>query len=238
MKRLMATLGMALLASSAFAKSDKADVVERFGDAAGVFRDIMAAPDKGIPQDLLRGAYCLGIIPGAKRGGFIVGAKYGKGVLMCRTGANRTWSGPSTVRIEGGSFGALIGVSETDIVFMVLNETGAEKLMGNKFTLGVDAAAAAGPVGREGQAKTDVQLRAQILSWSRSRGLFAGVSLDGATLRPDNDDNTAVYGKPVSHRDILMSRVPPPASAKVLYDAIGPYTTGAPRVQPTTTSSR
>jgi lipid-binding SYLF domain-containing protein len=197
------------------------EAVERIGRATEVFNEIMAAPDKGIPTDLLEGAKCIGIIPGMKKGGFIVGANYGKGVVVCRTATG--WSGPSTVRIEGGSIGAQIGGGEVDVVLAVMNDEGARKLMREEFTLGADAGVMAGPVGRTAEAKTNPTMSAGILSWSRSRGLFAGVSLNGATLRDDKKDNEAIYGKAVRHEDILTGKVPAPAAAQPLYNALNKY---------------
>lgn len=164
-------------------------VDKRIRESATVLSEIMNAGDRGIPDDLLHKAQCVGIIPNLKRAGFIVGAKYGKGVLTCRTRDGAGWSGPSTVRIEGGSIGLQIGLGETDVIFAVMNRGGEEKLMADKFTVGGDASAMAGPVGRSTTAQTDAMMNAEILSWSRSRGVFAGVSLEGATLRPDHDDN-------------------------------------------------
>jgi lipid-binding SYLF domain-containing protein len=201
------------------------EAVPRIKEAAAVFEEIMSAPDKGIPVDLIEKAHCLAIIPGVKKGGFIVGAQYGKGIMTCRTGTG--WSGPSTIRLEGGSFGAQIGAGETDVVLVVLNERGAQKLMNSEFTLGADAGVMAGPVGRDAAAKTDAYMRAEILSYSRARGLFAGITLNGSTLRSDDKDNAALYGSPVTHRDILTGKVAPPATAKPLYDAFAKYAPAA-----------
>jgi len=193
---------------------------KRMHESALVLSEIMNAGDKAIPDDLLHKAQCVGIVPNLKRAGFIVGAKYGKGVLTCRVHEGTGWSAPSTIRIEGGSIGFQIGAGETDVVFVVMNRGGEEKLMADKFTVGGDATAMAGPVGRSTTADTDVMMKAEILSWSRSRGVFAGVSLSGATLRPDNDDNAKVYGRPASQREILEGRVPPPPAATQLYDEL------------------
>ena len=193
----------------------------------------MAAPDKGIPQDQFDRAKCVAIIPSVKRIGFVVGAKYGKGVMTCRD-AKYGWTGPSTVRVEGGNFGAQIGAGETDLVLMVMNERGAEKLMKSEFTFGGDAAAMAGPVGRAAEAKTDAYMSAEILSYSRSRGAFAGIALEGTTLRADKDDNAKIYGNAVDHRDILMGKVAPPESAKPLYTALH----GVPKDTDSSTGTR
>ena len=212
-------LGMATLAALPLFATHEA--VERIGRATEVFNEIMATPDKGIPTDLLERAKCIAIIPGMKKAGFIVGAKYGKGVMVCRT-ANG-WSGSSTVRIEGGSVGAQIGGGEVDLVLAVTNEEGARKLMRDEFTLGADAGVMAGPVGRSAQAGTDAKMTAGILAWSRSRGLFAGIALDGATLRSDDKDNQTIYGEKTRHEDILTGKVAAPAAAQPLHAALNRY---------------
>jgi SH3 domain-containing YSC84-like protein 1 len=193
----------------------RTETMDRMSDAASVFQEIMNAPDHGIPQDILNKAQCVGIIPGVKKAGFIFGAKYGKGIMVCRT--NTGWSAPSTVIVEGGSFGFQIGAGETDVVLVVQNRDGERKIMQDKFTFGASAGAMAGPVGRTAAAETDAQLHAEILSYSRSRGLFAGVDLSGSTLRPDREDNRAVYGPGVSQRAILTGQVARPAAADRLY---------------------
>lgn len=200
----------------------KPERVVRIEEAAKVFREIMSAPDKGIPQDLMDQAKCIAIIPGLKKAGFIVGGNYGKGVMTCRVASTKKWSGPSTVKVEGGSIGAQLGGGEVDVVLMVLNERGAERLMRNEFTIGGEMGAMAGPIGRTASAKTDATLTSGILSYSRARGLFAGIALNGSTLRADKEDNAAIYGSKVAHKDILMGNVPPPAAAAPLYAALGP----------------
>lgn len=223
MKRLLLSVLIAApgFVATGFAADDSArESDKRIHESALVLSEIMNAGDRAIPDDLLHKAQCVGIVPNLKRAGFIVGAKYGKGVLTCRTHDGVGWSGPATVRIEGGSIGFQIGAGETDVVFIVMNRGGEEKLMSDKFTIGGDASAMAGPVGRSTTAETDAMMKAEILSWSRSRGVFAGVSLEGATLRPDHDDNTKVYGHPVSQREILEGRIPPPPAATRLYDEL------------------
>ncbi len=200
----------------------RADAHKLMRESAEVFHEIMGAPDKGVPQEILEKAQCIGIVPNLKRAGFVVGAKYGKGILVCRTADG--WSAPSVVRIEGGSIGFQIGAGETDLVFIVQNKSGEEKLMKNKFTLGADASVMAGPVGRTGEAETDAQMRAEILSYSRARGVFAGISLEGATLRPDNDENVALYGADTTQHGILTGTVSRPAEASELYTALRQYT--------------
>jgi lipid-binding SYLF domain-containing protein len=191
--------------------------VKRLDEAAAVFSEIMAAPDKGIPQELLENAHCIVIVPDLKTGAFIIGGKYGKGYMSCRNKRGSAWSAPATVRIEGGSFGFQIGGSSTDLIMLVMNERGADKLLESKFTLGAEGSVAAGPVGRTATAQTDAQMHADILSWSRSQGLFAGVALEGATLRQDLDDNATLYGKKLENRDIVTKGVrAPKASAKLM----------------------
>jgi len=198
---------------------------KRLDQAAAVFSEIMATPDKGIPQDLLAKAHCIVIVPELKTGAFIVGGKYGKGYLSCRNKSGAGWSAPGTVRIEGGSIGFQIGGSSTDLIMLVMSERGSAKLLESKFTLGAEGSVAAGPVGRTATAQTDAQLRADILSWSRSQGLFAGLALEGATLRQDLDDNATLYGKKLENRDIVTSGVRPPQAAAKLLAQLNRYST-------------
>jgi SH3 domain-containing YSC84-like protein 1 len=200
-----------------------AEPVERIKDAEAVLREIMATPDKAIPDELLEKAYCVGIIPYMKKGGFILAAQYGVGVVLCR-GKNHTgWTGPSVERLEGGSVGLQLGAGETDLVFLVMNQRGAEKLMKTKFVVGGEASAMAGPVGRDVTASTDALMHAEILSWSRSRGIFAGISLKGNTLRPDDDENTRLYGHPVKHEAVLNGKVKSPPQAAGLIRLLDHY---------------
>jgi len=194
------------------------DTEKRIRESATVLKELTAVGEKSIPTDLLQKAQCVGIVPGLKRAGFIVGGEYGKGIVTCRVASG--WSAPETVRIEGGSIGAQIGGGETDLVFAVMNQRGMDKLMEDKFTVGAEAAAMAGPVGRDAAAQTDAQLHAEILSWSRSRGVFAGVTLNGATMRPDKDDNRALYGREVTARQILTGEVKPLPSTTPLLDEL------------------
>jgi len=206
---LAATLAIAPLAIAPLLAKDNS--VNRLNEAAVVFSEIMATPDKGIPEDLLANAHCIVIVPSLKTAAFLVGGKYGKGYVSCRH--HGAWSAPGAVRIEGGSVGFQIGGSETDLIMLVMNEGGEAKLLSSKFTLGGEASAAAGPVGRTATAQTDLQMHAEILSWSRSQGLFAGVALEGATLRQDLDDNAEIYGRKVDNREILTTAVPTPTAA-------------------------
>jgi lipid-binding SYLF domain-containing protein len=196
---------------------------KRLSEAAAVFSEIMATPDKGIPKEMLENAHCIVIVPGLKTAGFIVGGKYGKGYLSCRNKSGHGWSAPGTVRIEGGSVGFQIGGSETDLIMLVMNERGADKLLSSKFTLGAEGSVAAGPVGRTATAQTDAQMHAEILSWSRSQGLFAGLALEGATLRQDLDDNAALYGSKLENRDIVTHGRPAPRSAARLMTLLNRY---------------
>ena len=190
------TLGAGLLSA--------AEAPERLTAAAESLKEVMDTPDKSIPQDLLSKAQCIVIVPGLKKGAFIIGAKYGKGFVSCRRPGGVGWSAPGSIRVEGGSFGFQIGGAETDVFMLVMNDKGMDRLLSTKFTLGADASVAAGPVGRSTQAETDAALTAEILTWSRQRGLFAGISLSGATLREDSDWNRDLYGKKVTNRDLVM----------------------------------
>jgi len=191
--------------------------VKRLEEAAAVFSEVMATPDRSIPQDLLANAHCIVIVPELKTAAFVFGGKYGKGYLSCRNKSGTGWSAPGTVRIEGGSVGFQIGGSSTDLIMLVMSERGADKLLSSKFTLGVEGSVAAGPVGRTATAQTDAQMHADILSWSRSQGLFAGLALEGATLRQDLDDNGTLYGKKLENRDIVTKGVhAPKAAAKLI----------------------
>jgi lipid-binding SYLF domain-containing protein len=212
-----------LAALPIFAEKPRAEDTKRMNEAASVLTEIMSARDQAIPDELMENAHCIGIVPNLKRVGFVVGAKYGKGVLTCRTNDASGWGAPSVIRIEGGNIGLQIGAGETDVVFVVMNSKGEEDLMKDKFTVGADVTGMAGPIGRSAEAKTDALLRAEIVSYSRSHGLFAGVTLDGATLRPDNDDNRQIYGREVSQAEILHGRIPPPESARSLIETLNRY---------------
>lgn len=202
--------------SSARAK-DADDTANRLNAAADVVSDMMAAPDKGIPKDLLDKAACVVVVPSVKKAAFIFGAKYGRGFIVCRNQNGHGWSAPGGVRIEGGSFGLQIGGSATDVVMLLMNQGAIDKLLSSKFTIGADASAAAGPVGRTASAQTDAQLRAQLLTYSRAQGLFAGVSLDGATLRPDDEANKDMYGGKMSNRNVVLGSVKaPPTAARLI----------------------
>jgi lipid-binding SYLF domain-containing protein len=221
-KKMMMAIAAATVLSLAPLMAADPEPAQRLDDAAAVFSEIMSSPDQGVPQELLANAHCIVIVPDLKTAAFIVGAKYGKGYLSCRQGA-KGWSAPATVRIEGGSVGFQIGGASTDLIMLVMTERGADKLLSSAFTLGAEGSVAAGPVGRTATAQTDAQMHADILSWSRSRGLFAGVALEGATLRQDLDDNTTLYGKPLENRDIVRNGVAPPAAAARLLALLNRY---------------
>ena len=199
------------------------DSAKRLAEASAVFSEIMAAPDKGIPQDMLANAHCIVIVPGLKTAAFLFGGKYGKGYLSCRKTSGAGWSAPGTVRIEGGSVGFQIGGSTTDLIMLVMNARGADKLLSSKFTLGAEGSVAAGPVGRTATAQTDAQMHAEILSWSRSQGLFAGLALEGATLRQDLNDNAALYGRKLQNREIVTTSVRTPKAAEKLILQLNKY---------------
>jgi len=187
---------------------------EQLRKATNVLQEILATPDKGIPEDLMRKAVCVGVIPAELRFAFVVGGSYGRGVLVCRRGGNGPWGAPSMFTVGGANVGFQIGGKATDVVFVVMNPSGARKLVQDSVKLGADASVAAGPVGRTAQAATDAQMHAEILSYSRSQGIFAGVALDGAVLKQDRDDNRALYGRWVTARQILIQgivAVPPAA---------------------------
>ncbi len=191
---------------------------ERLNSAATVLSEIMSAPDKGIPMNLMSHAECIVIIPGVKEGAFGFGAKYGKGFFSCRKGTE--WSAPASVRLEGGTVGFQIGAIESDVVLLIMNRKGADRLMSTRFTIGGQGEAAIGPLGRSSVAEADISLRAEILSWSRSRGAFAGISLQGATLRQDFRDNLDLYGSPLNNRQIVYGAVAWPKSASELHSIL------------------
>jgi len=183
----------------------------------------MATPDKGIPQDLLEKSECIVIVPGMKKAAFIVGGNFGRGFMLCRQPSGTGWSAPAGVRVEGGSVGFQIGGSETDVIMLVMNRGGAEKLLSSKFTLGADASVAGGPVGRTSSAETDLKMHAEILTYSRARGVFAGIALDGATLRPDDDSNAELYPTKPTNREIVMGKTDAPAAASQLIEELNRY---------------
>jgi lipid-binding SYLF domain-containing protein len=201
------------LTTAAFSADREVKVDDRLDASAETLADMMKADDRGIPQDLINKARCVVVVPGMKKAGFIFGAKYGRGFAVCRRQGGVGWSAPAAMRVEGGSVGFQIGASETDVVLLVMNEDGMKHLLSDKFTLGGEATIAAGPVGRDASAQTDAVMRAEMLSYSRSRGLFAGISLEGATLRPDEETNQELYGHDSSNREILTGDSKTPSVA-------------------------
>jgi len=205
------------------AADEKTKTAERLDDSASLFSEIMGTPDKSIPQDLLDKAYCIVLVPGLKKAAFGIGGKYGRGFAVCRQPGGQGWGPPAAMRVEGGSVGFQIGVSSSDVILLIMNEGGMKKLSSSKFTIGADATAAAGPVGRNATAQTDAYMTAEILSWSRSKGLFAGISLDGATLRNDLDENQVLYGQRWTMKDILGSGAKMPDAASKLIAGLNKY---------------
>ncbi|MBS1835563.1 MAG: lipid-binding SYLF domain-containing protein [Acidobacteria bacterium] len=212
MKFPVLLLAASLAGGSALAQSD---VEKRLNAATMTLDEIMSVKEKSIPEDLLKKAACAVIVPGVKKGAFIIGGKFGRGFFTCRKDGGG-WSAPGAVRIEGGSVGFQIGASETDVVMLVMNQRGKDSLLSSKFTIGADAAVAGGPVGRETSAATDAAMRAEILTWSRARGVFAGISLKGSTLREDEDALKELYGKKMKNKDVIATMAPPPAATSFL----------------------
>jgi len=205
-------------AGAMLAAEESAD--NRLQNASDVVKEMMGMPDKGIPQDLVDKAQCIVVVPGLKKAAFIVGGQFGRGYASCRKAAGGKFGAPAAVKMEGGSFGLQLGGQSTDVIMLVMDQRGMDKLASDKFTIGVDAAAAAGPVGRDTRADTDAKMHAEILSYSRSRGAFAGLSLQGATMRPDQEENQKLYGKAMSNKEILNGNVSTPAATRVLTSAL------------------
>ena len=201
--------------------TDKAKLADRLESARAVIEEVMATPDKGIPQSILAGASCVVIVPHYKKGAFVVGAQYGQGVATCRT--PQGWSAPVFVKLEGGSFGWQIGGQSTDLILVAMNKDGLDHMLHNKFKIGADAAASAGPVGRNAQAGTDWKLNAEFLTYSRSRGLFAGLDLDGTVLSQNEDDTRVEYGANVPFASVLTGAVPVPDDARAFVHSIARY---------------
>ena len=218
----IAAAAAALAATGAYA-ADKYKEADRVHDAAGVIADLMATPDKGVPQDLLEKAHCVVVIPGVKKAAFVVGGEYGRGFIVCRKPGGEGWGNPAPMQVEGGSVGFQIGGQETDVVLLVMNHGGMHKLLQDKFTVGADASVAAGPVGRSANAQTDAQMHAEILAWSRSRGVFAGISLKGATILSDKKAAEEIYGSQMTDHDIVASSALTPAMAEPLVHALNRY---------------
>ena len=215
------TLALAASSLSAFGATDKDKLDERLNSARDVINEVMATPDKGIPQSILAGASCVVVIPSFKKGAFVVGAQYGQGVATCRT--PNGWSSPVFVQLAGGSFGFQIGGQATDLVLVAMNQNGLEDMLKNKFKIGGDAAAAAGPVGRNAQAGTDWKLNAEFLTYSRSKGLFAGIDLDGTVLSQNADDTRSFYGADIPFESVLKGNKVVPPDAKPFVRTVAKY---------------
>ena len=219
---VMAALAMTVgTCQVSFAETDKAKLNERLNNARAVIEEVMGTPDKAIPQSILAGASCVVVIPSFKKGAFVVGGQYGQGVATCRT--PKGWSAPVFVQLAGGSFGFQIGGQSTDLVLVAMNQNGLQEMLKNKFKIGGDAAAAAGPVGRNAQAGTDWKLNAEFLTYSRSKGLFAGIDLDGTVLSQNEDDTRVVYGSNVPFKSVLGGEVPTPPEARPFVRSIAKY---------------
>jgi len=227
---LMLALMLALALSSivcmaADDKKDISDEVKRMDSAATVLNEIMGTPDKGIPQEILESAKCIAVVPSMLKGGFVVGANYGKGVATCHTATG--WSAPAPFKLAGGSVGFQIGGEAVDVVMLVMNDKGMRNLLNSKFKLGADASVAAGPVGRHAEGDTDWKMRAEVLSYSRARGVFAGIALNGAAISQDNDETRVLYGDNTSFEKILTGGVPAPAGADTFLSTVRKYSAEA-----------
>jgi lipid-binding SYLF domain-containing protein len=212
---------MALATVLLGAPAAQAQTIARMENTVAVFDEVMSMGDRAIPVDLLKKAQCVAIVPGLKKGALLVGAKFGRGFVSCRTESG--WSAPAGVRMEGGSVGFQIGGTEVDVILAIMNKRGVDRLLSNRFTLGADASVAAGPVGRTASAQTDAAMTAEILSWSRSRGVFAGIAFEGATLRGDDDANLDLYGRRLDMRSIVTGQLPVPPAAKTLVERLSKY---------------
>jgi len=221
MKRLLILICIAGMSVPAFCATDMAKLDARVNSARTVLDEIMSTPDKAIPDGIAKQAVCIGVIPGVVKGAFIIGAEYGQGVVTCRTGHG--WSAPVFIRLAGGSFGFQIGGQGTDLVLVAINQKGFQDLLKSKFKIGGDASAAAGPVGRDTQASTDISLHAELLTWSRSRGLFAGIDLNGVSVSQNQDDTNTFYGGDHSFESILHGNVPPTQSSRPFLETVAKY---------------
>ena len=217
-KKLVVLSAMLGVATLGWSDTKKEDATDRLDNAAKVLHEVMAAPDKGIPDEVLEHAKCVAVVPHMVKGGFVLGAEGGKGVATCRT--DHGWSAPAFFTLEGGSFGLQIGVEGIDLVMIIQNDQGMEHLIASKFKIGADASAAAGPVGRHASADTDWKMNAEILTYSRAKGVFAGLTLNGAAVKTDEDSMKAVYGPDVTQRAVLTGKVEPPAEAHAFLAAM------------------
>jgi lipid-binding SYLF domain-containing protein len=220
-KKFLSVLLVCFLTAPLWAQGDRAKTIERVEGAATILKEIMSAPDSGIPDDVLASAKCVAVVPSYVKGAFLVGAAYGKGVASCQT-ANG-WSSPAFFRVEGGSVGFPAGAQAVDLIMLIMNESGMRNLLSSKFKLGADASVAAGPVGRQAEGSTDWKMRAQILTYSRARGVFLGVSLSGNVVKQDRDDTRAFYGRMVPFRTLLNGLLAAPEDAKPFLAALNQY---------------
>jgi len=219
-------LGAMSVAMYANEDEDKtSEEVKRINSAANVLEEIMGAPDKGIPKEVFESAKCVAVVPSMIKGGFIIGARYGKGVATCRTSSG--WSAPAPITIAGGSWGLQFGGEAVDLVMLVMNDKGMEHLLSSKFKLGAEGSVAAGPVGRQAEANTDWKMRSEVLSYSRARGVFAGLELNGAVVKQDDDDTRHLYGKEVPFKDILTGHVPAPEGTQKFVATVSKYSAEA-----------
>lgn len=225
----MLTVGAAQFSYASGGEDEKGKLTDRLTSASEVINEVMSVPDKGIPQSILAGAACVVVIPHYKKGAFVIGAQYGQGVATCRT--DHGWSAPAFVQLTGGSFGWQIGGQSTDLILVAMNKNGLEHMLKNKFKIGADAAASAGPVGRNAQAGTDWKMNAEFLTYSRSKGLFAGLDLDGTVLSQNEDDTRTVYGANIPFGDVLHGAIPTPEMARPFVRTVARYFVVAKRNQ-------
>ena len=221
MKKFLLLLVIVSVCSFSFAEDEQGKVADRVQAAADVLNDIQGAPDKGIPDEVLRSADCVAVVPGLLKGGFIVGAKYGRGLATCST--PKGWSSPAFFLVTGGSFGFQIGGQAVDLIMLIMNKDGMKHLLSSEFALGADASVAAGPVGRHAEGNTDWKMRAEVLTYSRARGLFAGVSLNGAVIKQDKDSTREFYGRMVPFRTALTGEIEPPAGANAFLTSLAKW---------------
>jgi lipid-binding SYLF domain-containing protein len=221
MKKILAFLCMAAFTATAFAASSKSDLNDRLEKARLVINQLSNTPDHGIPDAILEKAVCVAVVPSLVKGAFVIGGEYGQGVVTCRTGHG--WSAPVFIRVAGGSYGFQIGGKSTDVVMVATNQQGMQALLKTKFKIGADASAAAGPVGRDAGAHTSINMSAELLTYSRSKGLFAGVDLNGATVNENQDDTDVFYGRHEGFASVLSGRVPVPAGARPFVRTVAKY---------------
>ena len=215
------TACLLVFASTMWAADDKSDITKRMDNAANVLNEIMAAPDNGIPDNVLGDAQCIAVVPSMLKIGIGIGGNHGKGVATCRTKSG--WSAPAPITIAGGSWGLQLGGEAVDLVMLVMNEKGMQNLLSSKFKVGADASAAAGPVGRHAAVDTDWKMKSEVLTYSRSRGAFAGITINGAVVKQDQDETRVLYGKMVPFEDILRGKVTPPATARAFLATLEKY---------------